>query len=369
MAGRRVGHRSTSGVTALRQTVKRRYDALASSLTVAVIGGRSFSCRMRGMLTVDASALNAVILRLYREGREVPLGSFQAWALEQTQSLVAFDSAWWGNAAAEPPALHEVFLHNCDDSILDEYPPHLEDDFFRAALVASPGRTVNMSDLTTRANYLRTVLYRQLGRRYKIAWSLGTLLIEPTSSLYEFLTLWRHDGQRPFSESERQSKELLMPHLVEAHRVVRLRHFLKTPAVVNREWAVVDAHGFLREASPAFIARVSGLWPAWSGSALPEPLASSVRAGCAYVSPELRLEVTPCGQWRYLSARPDGAMAQLSIREGEIASRYASGETYSAIARSLSLAPATVRNHLAHCFRKLGVNNKAELVRRLDEKT
>ena len=69
-----------------------------------------------------------------------------------------------------------------------------------------------------------------------------------------------------------------------------------------------------------------------------------------------------------LSPRLDGVLAQLSPREGEIATRYATGETYSAIAGSLLLSPATVRNHIAHCFRKLGVNNKAELVRRLEGK-
>ena len=63
------------------------------------------------MPNVDAGPLNALILHLYRDGREVPLGSFQAWAVEQLRSLVDFDSAWWGNATAHPPALHEVFLH------------------------------------------------------------------------------------------------------------------------------------------------------------------------------------------------------------------------------------------------------------------
>lgn len=323
---------------------------------------------MLAMLIADAGPLNAVVLRLYREGREVPLASFQAWALEQIRSLLPFDSAWWGNAAADPPALHEVFLHNCDASILREYPPYLEEDFFRAALAASPGVAVNLSDLTTRSRYVRTALYREFGRRFKVEWSLGTLLIEPTSSLYEFLTVWRHDRMHPFSESERQSKELLMPHLVEVHRAVRLRHFLRLPGVINREWAVADARGFLHEVSPAFAARLGTLWPHWRGSGLPGPLLPAVRAGRAYLSPELRLDVVPFGQLRYLSPRADGVLAQLSPREREVATLYTTGETYSAIARTLSLAPATVRNHIARCFRKLGVNNKAELVRRLAEK-
>ena len=55
----------------------------------------SLSCTMPAMLLADVHALNKLVLRLYRDGREVPLASFQAWALEQVQGVIAFDSAWW----------------------------------------------------------------------------------------------------------------------------------------------------------------------------------------------------------------------------------------------------------------------------------
>lgn len=56
---------------------------------------------------------------------------------------------------------------------------------------------------------------------------------------------------------------------------------------------------------------------------------------------------------------------KLTLREREIATRYAQGETYAVIAAALGLSPSTVRNHLAHCYRKLNVNNKAELALRI----
>ena len=320
------------------------------------------------MNTSDAHALNRVILSLYREGREVPLASFQAWALEQIEGLIAFDSAWWGNAAANPPALHEMHLHNCERSILQAYPLYLEQDIFRAALIARPGVAINLSDLMPRAQHVQTPLYREFGRRFKVEWSLGTLQIEPVSSLYEFLTVWRHDPGRPFSEAERQTKELLMPHLVETHRAARLRHFLKVPTAHNRVWALLDERGYLREASPSFIAYLGANWPGWSGSGLPEPLATSVKIGRAFKAPTSHFEVKPYGQFYYIQGRSDDVLELLSKREREIASRYARGETYSAIASGLSLSSSTVRNHIAHCFRKLGVNNKVELARRLESK-
>lgn len=316
-----------------------------------------------------AHALNRLILTFYRDGREVALGSFHEWALEQIKGLIPFDSAWWGNAAANPPELHDMNLHNCDQSILEAYPPYLEQDFFRAALIASPGVSINMSDLITRERFVRTPMYRAIGRRFKVEWSLGTLQIEPTSSLYEFLTVWRHDPEQPFSEAERQTKELLMPHIVETHRAVRLRHVLKTPTLHNnRIWALVDKRGFLREMSPAFIVYLRENWPGWNVNKLPERLLSSIQSGQPVRVASVRFEVTPCGQFHYILGKPDGALEQLSAREREIATRYARGDTYSAIAASLSLSPATVRNHIAHCFRKLAVSNKLELARRLNSK-
>lgn len=142
---------------------------------------------------------------------------------------------------------------------------------------------------------------------------------------------------------------------------VRLRHFLKVPTARNRVWALVDRRGYLREASRAFIAYLSANWPGWSGSRLPEPLATSAQAGRAVKASGIHFEVKPYGHLHFIQGKADGAVELLSRREREIAECYARGESYSAIAVSLSLSPSTVRNHIAHCFRKLGVNNKVDL--------
>ena len=192
------------------------------------------------MTPITANSINQLTLSLYRDGRNISLRSFQDWALEQVRSLIPFDSTWWGNAAVEPMKIHWLHLHHCDKSILKAHPPHIADDFFRAAMMASPGASINLSDLTTRARFVRTALYRDIGKRYRIEWSLGTLHVDPVSSLSEFLTLWRHDAKKPFSEAERQTKELLMPHLVEAFRAARLRHFLGGKDTRLKVWALAD---------------------------------------------------------------------------------------------------------------------------------
>lgn len=314
-------------------------------------------------------ALSHTLLELHRAGREAACNQFQETALALIKEIIPFDSAWWGNAASEPMEIHQLHLHNCDDSILEAYAPYMDQDFFRAALMAQPGVSINMADLISRDRYVSSTLYRNVGSRYKIEWSLGTLLVEPVSLLNEFLTLWRHDGEKPFNETERMTKEILMPHLAEAHRVSRLRNVLGEVDENNKNWAIADSRGYLREVSPGFIHHLRALWPDWKGSRLPPALLNLIVNDTPYDNPQLKLKITPKNEFRYLQVLTRSALDNLSERELDIATRYARGETYTEIANALGLAPATVRNHLAHCFKKLGVNNKTELVLRFTQAT
>lgn len=320
-------------------------------------------------MTPDLARFSHITLELGRAGREASLAQFQPVALELLHSAVRFDSAWWGNAAAEPLEIHRLHLHHCDASILAAYQPYMHQDFMRAALMAAPGRSINLADLTTRARYVRTPLYQAVGRRYKIEWSLGTLLIEPVSGLMEFLTLWRHDPKAPFSESERQVKELLMPHIAEAHRVARLRAVLEDARQRHDRWAVVDERGLLREVHAGFVHWARRHWPGWQGPALPAALLPLLGAeGITPVGPE-RVEVRlKKGGFRYLRVLRADVLHLLTPREQDIVQRYALGDSHAAIAAALSLSATTVRNHIAHAYRKLAVNNKAELVRRLAQR-
>jgi DNA-binding CsgD family transcriptional regulator len=312
--------------------------------------------------------INNVLLSLYREGRELQLHNFQDWALEQVRNVISFDSAWWGNAAMEPSKIHWLRLFNCDESILGDYPPYIDQDFFRAALVANPGVCINMSDLTTRERFVRTEMYRKVGKKFHIEWSLGTLLIDPVSSMSEFLTVWRHDPMLPFSDADRQAMELLMPHLVQAYRAVRLRHFLKVKGTQPKAWALVDDQAFIRETSPDFRAILLSIWPGWHGSTLPGELVKCALDGQEFRTKALRIESRKSENLRFLEVKEKCVFDRLTARERQVICRYGKGETYSLISTSLALAPVTVRNHISHCFKKLGVASKAELANLMTSK-
>ena len=62
-------------------------------------------------------------------------------------------------------------------------------------------------------------------------------------------------------------------------------------------------------------------------------------------------------------SRREDPLLQLSKRERLIAERFAEGLTYREIGEALYIAPTTVRTHIAAIYGKLGIRNKAALVR------
>ena len=60
-----------------------------------------------------------------------------------------------------------------------------------------------------------------------------------------------------------------------------------------------------------------------------------------------------------------GEPGLLTKRELTVAEYYAAGESYKQSARQLEVSPATIRNHIASIYRKLEINNKAQLIHRL----
>jgi pimeloyl-ACP methyl ester carboxylesterase/DNA-binding CsgD family transcriptional regulator len=65
-----------------------------------------------------------------------------------------------------------------------------------------------------------------------------------------------------------------------------------------------------------------------------------------------------------MAASRPGAATPLSEREQQIAQFYIEGRTHKEIARSLAIAPSTVRTHLNTIYRKLEVTSRIELLRR-----
>lgn len=62
-----------------------------------------------------------------------------------------------------------------------------------------------------------------------------------------------------------------------------------------------------------------------------------------------------------LEIRRGSPLSRLSGRELEVARFFGQGQSHKEIALRLEISPSTVRNFLSNAYKKLGINNKAEL--------
>lgn len=315
--------------------------------------------------------MDELLLKLYRGSTEVPFSRFQDWSLGLLGGLVRFDAAWWGKATADPGQILHVHLLHADKSILQDYKRIDADDFFRDAMLANPGTTINVADLISRKDFERSAVYTRYGRKHRVEAAIGTVIVEPISSMLDFLTLWRFDPRWPFSDTDRSLVERIMPHLFEANRISRLVSLqgpMSTEAARDaaHPWALAStAEGVLLEVNASFVALVKREWPEWRGAILPPALRRLLARCASFRGESIVIDITDVDGYRLLVARAVQSRDRLGKREAAVLAMYLEGCSYRQIAERQQRSPATVRNQLARIYRKFEVHNKVELQRAL----
>lgn len=311
--------------------------------------------------------LNETILGFYQLARQVSVGRFQRLALRPLRELVGFDAAIWWLAHPDSLRLHSARTFDLPADFANDYAdqgPHGKDRLLAQAARA-PGRTITDNDLDNSERIGGDRIAQCPGGSRPWA-TMCTAQMVSTPRLLTVLTVWRKLPGAPFAEEERVAMQLAFPHLVEAHRINRAWHEFprRVAPSLTAATAWCDGRGAVVEAQPGFIGLLRSEWPNWSRDTLPAPLQAALRTGgfsgrSIVVDAELRDDT-----W-LLRARTQFADGRLGERERQVATMYAQGLQYRDIAQAIGTSPATVRNQLRASFRKLAVNSKTELARRL----
>jgi DNA-binding NarL/FixJ family response regulator len=111
-----------------------------------------------------------------------------------------------------------------------------------------------------------------------------------------------------------------------------------------------------------FVRLVRQVFSDWGDPGLPAAMMPVLGGGAA--PPGLAVTVASDGPWLRLVVSRRQALP-LTGAQRRVAELYAEGRDHRAIAAELGLAPATVRNQIAAAYRRLGVNDKVALARRL----
>ena len=311
--------------------------------------------------------LSSLLLPLYRAARERPVGEFQDAVLKLLRPVVPFDSTWWGTGMFEGAnaVVHSFHLTEQPPEMIDDWQRVSHEDVVAHAVAANPGRTVNAHAATLLRDKPASAIRRHT-QRYRLANCLVSSAQSRGMPVLNWLSLFREDPDRQFSEQERLLYQALFPHIVEAltiNRLIHLDSMYTTRQSGRAAVAIVDRKGFIYNSDGGFEQALRAEWPAWNGRTLPQPLVQEIvsQAVAHYRGQAIHVASQRVGDLFFLKARELGAVDRLTKREKQIAERFAQGLSHKEIAKLLELAPATVRNYIQTIYGKLGVRDKAAL--------
>lgn len=312
-----------------------------------------------------------ILLELYRLAQDAPTTDFQTQVLDAIREKLAFDSALWATGVIGPEGAtpHTIFVYRQPSEMMEKWGRIKPRDTLVYEAFNNLGQTVNgalSSDPSWQARFNADMMAHI--KRYGMDHALITMTATPFLQLYTAVSFFRADPGQPFTEAERLLKQNLMPHLAEAWNISRfgfVNSSRSSGTQPNYGRAICDSKGVLYNANRNFAGFMLAEWPDWNGPQLPAELVKTLSSNGPrrYVGCHTVISVETLHNMELLSARKISAIDELSSREHDVAALFANGADYRAIADSLRIAPATVRNHLQHIYAKLGVASKIEMAR------
>lgn len=316
---------------------------------------------------MSTELFSRAVLEVHCMARTEPMVNFQQAVLGTLRRYIHFDSAWWGIGSRLPDGLEDVHasalyrLPSLFPGILNEVQ---REDLMTQVTAREPGLTVNLNQEAM----CGSARMREVLQGFEIAHCMCTSMPLNEIKQMSFLSLYRSAHDAPFSESEREFKQWVMPHLTAAlttNWMLHLERLRSQQASGHAALAIVDRRGVLHVADDALTDLIRSEWPGWTGPRVPTVLVQHLSSGQVYRGKRLKVRFHPIADFWLVDLRHNSALERLTAREGEVAGAFAEGASYKEAARALGIAPNTARHHLREVYRKLGVSGKAELVREL----
>lgn len=306
---------------------------------------------------------NRMVLALYGSAQECQAGEFDAHALSLLKTTLHFDSAAvvGGRMLATGMEPHTLHRYNQPIEKLQERSALSNRDEVLAKAMRRPGIALSQDAQTIDRRHTDVIAYC---KKYDVAHTLVMVGPGASASNFNLLALWRAHRKNPYTAEELHHSDLLLPHLFQAKTVSRGLFAAKNaPDADGMGPLIARFDGCLQFADTAAIALLRSQWPAWQPPMLPAPLLDALSRGSErrYLGPRLSASLTVHGKLLYIRLARRAGQAALTPAEQRAAWLAAEGASYKAIARTLGISPATVRNQLHRVYAKLGVTSKAGL--------
>ena len=309
--------------------------------------------------------------QLYRAAQDAPAEEFEDVALAALGSLVPFGSALWfrGAFAHGQFQFHHLHGYRLPPAAVQQLVP-ISRQFPHAisTSVAAPG-VAHVFDVAVIFGKPECRPALECARRWGLERQLAIAEIESGASAGEWLSLHRAAADSPFNERDRTLLRVLVPHLFGAcsvNRALLVAGASKGPSLHpahHRAQTLLD--GTVLHCGNEVSDSIACGWPQWDGIRLPWPLLRKlIREGSVSLGERGgSISAQRFCDTLVLTVKSASLADRLTRREHEVVQHFGAGQGYKEIARRCGLSPATVRNIVQRSYRKLGINNKAQLAR------
>ncbi len=184
-----------------------------------------------------------------------------------------------------------------------------------------------------------------------------------------WIVLYRQQDVR-FAETDAACLHGLWIHLSRALAINRTRTLerLSKPGARRDNLSVtglIHDDGRVEIADQRFFDLLAREWPELAPDFIPEGAFQLLNEGKVFRGRQVEISSTRQAGSLLCRIRPIDVMEVLSPREFVVARRFAAGMSHKQIARELGVSHHTVRNQLAHLYRKLDLHNKGALAQYL----
>lgn len=308
--------------------------------------------------------LSHFLLRLYQDARSMLPEQFQRVSLQRMQTLVPFDFAAWGGGTAYDRQITSLVMLNQSHRLFSTWGEVADRDAYCDLALRQTDRVVLFDDVP---HFRQSEAYVDHWQSFQARHMAATIMTEPIMGYVSFIGICRDSARQPFSAQERDMKQLLIAHLGSALRLSQ-EHLLNQQVGAEEGHGLATRGGQLLYTQSLFRQLMREEWGRHS-TKIPIAVLKLAEKTGIWRGHAIQLQLEPNGNYHLLRAEPLFKPVHMTLRERAIAELFAQGRSHKEVARELDVAPSTVRNHLAHIYRRLNIHNKTELLQLLQNET
>ncbi len=321
-------------------------------------------------------AFSSTVRDMYALAEYAAPEQFLTQAIHLMQMWIRFDGAIFGTGEAEQKQAISVLEYPAQSPIvtvpqsLSSPGSHADDPvargFREAPLSPSRGgvREIYRSSRDGKKPRARNVtgprsLSEELGLCHMMVHGDDPKRVRPA----RWIILYRRHDVR-FAETDAACLHGLWIHLSRALAINRARA-LSRDSEDNKSQTfstgLLGVNGAIEIADQRLFDLLEREWPDAAPDSIPPEVMETLLSGKVFRGTQIEISLQRQNGHLQCRVRPVGAMEILTPREFVVARRFAAGMSHKQIARELGVSHHTVRNQLAHLYRKLNLHDKASL--------